>query len=357
MRLIKIFKSEDEALRFSEYLKENSIENSKEEIKDREGNISYQIWVHNEDLLDDANRYLEKFLKNPSVYTPKVVVEDMEIKRRPIFRWTPFFLMVSVFLYFVNFSQVLKIKKENPNQKYVLLTPIQKALLYDIPHVLIDMDKLLKEYNIDLTKELKDQPKDVQEKLRQIEEKPVWRGIYFKFLEGKSYKGPLFEKIREGEVWRLFTPCVLHTGFLHILFNMLWLWLLGRQIEERISKFKFIVFILAVGIITNTCQYLMSGPYFLGFSGVIMGMVGFIWSRQRKAPWEGYPLQKVVFLFLAIYVLLMLFLSFFSFAAKALDINLLAPNIANTAHITGAISGWLFGKMPYFSSKGASGER
>ena len=106
-----------------------------------------------------------------------------------------------------------------------------------------------------------------------------------------------FEKIRQGEVWRLFTPCLLHFDFLHILFNMAWLWILGKQIEERIHWKKLGLLILIVGIVSNTAQYLVSGPSFLGFSGIVVGMAGFIWMRQRNAPWEGYPLSRIVFCF------------------------------------------------------------
>ena len=54
-----------------------------------------------------------------------------------------------------------------------------------------------------------------------------------KSRDGKTAKEiPLFEKIRQGELWRLFTPCILHRDFLHILFNMIWVWILVKQIEE-----------------------------------------------------------------------------------------------------------------------------
>jgi murein DD-endopeptidase MepM/ murein hydrolase activator NlpD len=50
----------------------------------------------------------------------------------------------------------------------------------------------------------------------------------------------LGEKISQGQVWRLFTPCLMHRDFLHILFNMVWVWLLAKQVEERMRKFKML---------------------------------------------------------------------------------------------------------------------
>jgi GlpG protein len=97
----------------------------------------------------------------------------------------------------------------------------------------------------------------------------------------------------------------MHSDFFHILFNMLWLWALGKQIEERLKKGKLCLLIIILSVVSNCCQYLVSGPYFLGFSAVIVGFAGFIWSRQIKAPWEGYPLQKTTLLFILLFVLAM----------------------------------------------------
>ena len=60
-------------------------------------------------------------------------------------------------------------------------------------------------------------------------------------------------------------------------------------------------------------------------------------------------MQKSIFLFLAFYVVLMFILSFFSFITHAFGLGVFAPNIANTAHITGACVGWILGKLPIFS--------
>ena len=46
----------------------------------------------------------------------------------------------------------------------------------------------------------------------------------------------------------------------------------------------------------------MGGPYFLGFSGIITGMIGYILVRQKIAPWEGYNIPNAVFYFIGIFM-------------------------------------------------------
>ena len=80
-----------------------------------------------------------------------------------------------------------------------------------------------------------------------------------------------------------------------------------------------------------------------------MGMACFIWVRQKVAPWEGYPLPKAKILFLVVYVLAMLGLQIFSSSMELLGKATFSANIANTAHISGGITGAILGKIPYFS--------
>ena len=366
MRLIKTFEKEEEGRRFSLFLKKEGIENTLDvEIDDKTKNFFYSIWVHSEDLLNKSKKYLNEFEEDPknpkfevsSIEEPKEekeegIVEEIPEKRRGgRFFLTNFFLFLCVFIYFINLFQEFDARKKNPGLKYVLLTPIQNAFLYDAPYFLIEVDALVKEYGIDPTKDIKAQSKEFQNAMEKAENMPFFRGLYEAILKKnkKFLDGKLFEKIRQGQVWRVFTPCILHKGFLHLLFNMLWLFILGKQIEERMKKVKYLLLIVIVGIVSNTFQYLMSGPYFLGYSGVVMGMVGFIWSRQKVAPWEGYPLPRGIFLFLGVYVLLMFALSFFSFVTQVLNFGFFNLNIANTAHISGAMIGWFLGRLPFFA--------
>src|SRR5262249_38702183 len=151
----------------------------------------------------------------------------------------------------------------------------------------------------------------------------------------------LFEKIRQGELWRFFSPILLHNDILHIFFNMIWLLVLSPQIEMRIGSRKLLWFIMIVAFFSNTAQYLVSGPYFIGFSGVICGMAFFMKGRQKVAAWEGYVLSRQTFAFICFFIGILALLSLVSFIVSVFFDAKFAIPIANTGHLVGALSGYL----------------
>ena len=132
---------------------------------------------------------------------------------------------------------------------------------------------------------------------------------------------------------------------------MAWLWILGRQLEQRLSLPKMFLMILIIGVLSNVVQYIMGGPIFLGFSGIVVGMVGFIWMRQKLAPWEGYPLQRPVILFIVVFVAAMLALELISLSLQFFHLVQLSANIANSAHIAGGIIGMLLARLRFFARR------
>jgi GlpG protein len=106
-----------------------------------------------------------------------------------------------------------------------------------------------------------------------------------------------------------------------------------------------------LGVISNVAQYLMSGPYFVGFSGIVVGLAVFIWARQQNAPWEGYPLPRSTFLFLLLFVAAMMLLDLLSFLLQLFQLTTLPLTIANTAHVVGGLAGLALGKWNFFSKR------
>ncbi len=130
---------------------------------------------------------------------------------------------------------------------------------------------------------------------------------------------------------------------------MFWLITLGKQLEQRLPSWRYLLFILIVAAFSNTAQYLMSGPNFLGFSGVLCGMLAFMWERQKRAAWEGYRMDRLTFLFMLIFVLGLASLQILSFfVEKAFAISL-SSNMANMAHLSGGGMGWWLGRGHFFS--------
>ena len=94
-------------------------------------------------------------------------------------------------------------------------------------------------------------------------------------------------EVRAGEVWRLFTPMLIHFGVAHLLFNMLWLFQLGSMIEGRQGHLHFALLVLGLAAGSNVAQYAVFGPGFGGMSGVVYGLFGYIWLRGKFDPASG----------------------------------------------------------------------
>ncbi len=136
-------------------------------------------------------------------------------------------------------------------------------------------------------------------------------------------------EIRHGELWRLVTPALLHFSILHILFNMMWLFDLGSMIESRQGNGYFLLKFMAIAAVSNFCQYLVGGPMFGGASGVVYGLLGYVWIRGKYDLTSGYYLHHTT-------VVSMLIWFFACFTGW------LGP-VANTAHASGLIMGMAWG--------------
>jgi GlpG protein len=381
MRLIGTVDTENQAYAFYSFLLKEGIQNIYEQFSEEKTNQKkYRIWVYDEDDLEKSIEWLKNFKEHPDdpqFLSPEIPVvptppppnyaeisEKEDLKWQPVrsmpiqrrrspFTLTNLIIILCSFLFLWNdFQEAEIVKDKGPVAVEIALTPIMQSLLFDFPASYKYVQEMLDKFPMNTYKEQKDLPPDAQALLKQAEDAPSWKGIFTYFEQRKTNASiPMFEKIRQGEVWRLFTPCVLHRDFLHILFNMIWVWILTKQIEARLSKWKICLMILILAVVSNVAQYFMSGPFFLGFSGVIVGMAGFIWMRQKTAPWEGYPLEKGTVLFLLFFVIAMFALELLTFSLQLFSVIKLTPNIANTAHVVGGLVGMLLGRVSFFSRR------
>jgi membrane associated rhomboid family serine protease len=80
-----------------------------------------------------------------------------------------------------------------------------------------------------------------------------------------------------GHLYTLFTGMFLHGGWMHLLGNMLFLWVFGRNVEDLIGSGRFVIFYFLVGLISGVVQ-IIANPYSriptIGASGAIAGVMG-----------------------------------------------------------------------------------
>lgn len=140
------------------------------------------------------------------------------------------------------------------------------------------------------------------------------QGGYLQWQEGLS-------EIRQGQVWRLVTPIFMHFGWIHLIFNMMWLADLGSMIERSKGTWFLVLLVLLTAVVSNLGQYLVSSPYFGGMSGVVYALLGYAWMLSRYDPSKGVRLHQTT-----VTMMLVWFVLCFT--------GVLGP-IANTAHAVG----------------------
>jgi len=127
---------------------------------------------------------------------------------------------------------------------------------------------------------------------------------------------------------RLLGPALFHFSWLHIVFNTMWWWQLGGSVERTLGKGALINLFLITALVSNLGQFIVSGPNFGGLSGVVYGLVGYVWWYGWLAPEKGLMISKPIIGFLLFWLLL-------GYA------DVLPVNMANTAHLLGLVSGCL----------------
>jgi membrane associated rhomboid family serine protease len=75
----------------------------------------------------------------------------------------------------------------------------------------------------------------------------------------------------------LLTSLFVHGGWLHLLFNMLYLWIFGTRVEAAMTRPRFLAFYVVCGMLATTAQVLVapdSDVPLIGASGAIAGVLG-----------------------------------------------------------------------------------
>jgi membrane associated rhomboid family serine protease len=146
----------------------------------------------------------------------------------------------------------------------------------------------------------------------------------------------------------LFTSMFLHGGWLHLLGNMLFLWVFGRNVEDLIGGTRFLVFYLLCGLASAVAQVLanLHSPLpTIGASGAIAGVMGAYLIRFPRSQIDTLVLLIVFFTRLTIpapfYLLLWFGMQFLNGFESIGDRNYTGGGVAWFAHIGGFIAGML----------------
>ncbi len=140
--------------------------------------------------------------------------------------------------------------------------------------------------------------------------------------------GMSLTELRHGQLWRLWTSMFLHGSVMHLAFDMYMLYQLGGLVEIRRGSLVLIGVVLATQIGADVGQVWDGRPYFIGFSGAVYGLFGYIWMKSRFDPGAGLFIDPTTILIMLAWLLI----------GPAM-----VKNIANAAHIGGLIVGMALG--------------
>ncbi|MDO6620005.1 rhomboid family intramembrane serine protease GlpG [Shewanella sp. 6_MG-2023] len=157
----------------------------------------------------------------------------------------------------------------------------------------------------------------------------VYAGMNLGFANGIFSQLSFFGAVPQSDIsqiWRVFTPSLMHFSLMHIAFNLLWWWYLGGKIETKLGSKPLIILLVVAGSLPSIVQYMMTGPNFGGLSGVVYAVVGYTWIMGQRQPQSGIGIPNSYMGFMLVWLVL-------GFT------DLLGMPIANGAHIGGLLIG------------------
>ena len=290
MRIIGNIESEPAARRFSDFLYVEGITNEVESGKD-----GWAVWIHSEDEWHKAKEMLAAFLGNPA--DPRYRKQAAQARQ---------------------LKAVAAAKEDETEGRLLDRTKVFRATMpYGVGPltiVLVGLSLAVQFLNV-----------------AGYEER-VLQELYMTAITVSGDKVTWLQglpEISQGEFWRLFTPVLVHGGWVHLLLNMMWLLDLGSMIEGRESTGRMGLLVVALAVASNFGQYLMFNAYFSGMSRVVFGLLGYVWMKGKFDPASGMFLHPHTVAMMLIWFFLCLFG--------------VIPNIANGAHAVGLALGVLWG--------------
>lgn len=322
MRQIGVINDESQAARLSAYLLTQGIDNR---VDRHDG--AYEVWVKDEDLLEQARREFDQFLADPD--DPKYAAALQEA--RSILR-----------------ERVRKQVEQQRRTVHVGPGPVRRRQPLTLSLIIISAIVGLAT-NFGAPEVL---PRS-----------DVFKALTFTALEGEEVSAVLnandrnldawnvrLANINRGEIWRVITPIFIHFSVVHLLFNVIWLYQLGGRIENRYGTFWFGMLVLASAAISNMTQCLVpdgwggAAPVNLndqmllstvgGLSGVVYALFGFMWMKSIYDRSSGFYMPPLTVAIL---------IGWLFFCMVPGTEQLVGGKVANWAHGVGLVVGMFAG--------------
>jgi len=173
------------------------------------------------------------------------------------------------------------------------------------------------------------------------------------FLEWGAVPVRLTEWLADPSGWRgpatVFTSMFIHGGWMHLIGNMLFLWVFGDNVEDALGHVTYLLFYLAAGVGAVAMQVAVDQGGMVpmvGASGAIAGVLGAYFLLYPTATvavlvpffWFFGALPMPAALLIGVWFFLQLFNGIASLGARAVGVN---TGIAFWAHIGGFLTGLL----------------
>jgi membrane associated rhomboid family serine protease len=173
--------------------------------------------------------------------------------------------------------------------------------------------------------------------------------VQWAFVPGRFLANP------GGDFVTIFTSMFMHAGWVHLLGNMLYMWIFGDNVEDRFGHIKFLIFYLLCGIAATFAQMAFSSgsnvPN-LGASGAIAGVLGayiLMFPRGKVNVLMGQAVIPMPALVVIGFWIVLQFFSEIGAIASATE----AGGVAYMAHI----GGFIVGVMLTLLFRGSGGAR
>lgn len=311
---------------------------------------SWEIWVHHDDDRDQSKSILEAFQQDPNheryvkaerkvrntlKEVDRIVEQKQKLEDRLKKRWSGswWHCYPATYILIALCILVVLVSSKPAAPRGMMLLPLcnkPKSVLveqlYILPAGLADVDAQGREIPISLI--YRRWPKEGADASTIFE--------FAKFRLRITVEAVWFT-LSSGEIWRPIGPAFLHFSLLHILFNMMWLKNLGEAVEFERGTSKFLSLFLIIAVISNVGQLYWSGPNFGGMSGVVFGLIGYVWMKGKTQPQHGIGMTHQSITFAILWLLLCM--------------TGTLGAIANGAHLVGFLTGIVIGARQFIYKK------